>query len=317
MFDELPGFWTPVLPVAEVGTRPVSIVLAGEPLVLFRGPEGVVALFDRCPHRGVALSLGKVVDGALECPFHGWRFGAGGACVHLPFNPGQVRPGPGAVPAREMGGMVWVFTGRVAEDEPVVPPALLRPGVLLAFQHEEWSTHWTRAMENMLDTPHLPWVHAGTIGKALRRGMKPDSTMTQEITDTSFGFEDRFRIDDRPPGQINWRRPNGMELLILDSRYGFVRMHAWCVPTTRNHTRMLIASAMDFGLLNPLLFLGVQPENPRRGPRGARIVTTAGGATAAGGGACPHRQGHLAFSELVFPDHRRSRPGPAGGARSE
>jgi phenylpropionate dioxygenase-like ring-hydroxylating dioxygenase large terminal subunit len=43
---------------------------------LERFHDGVGALLDRCPHRGVALSLGTITDGCLACPFHGWRFGA-------------------------------------------------------------------------------------------------------------------------------------------------------------------------------------------------------------------------------------------------
>jgi phenylpropionate dioxygenase-like ring-hydroxylating dioxygenase large terminal subunit len=112
-------------------------------------------------------------------------------------------------------------------------------------------------MENMLDTPHLPWVHGGTIGASMAKAIGPESTIHQELTETGFGFTDDFRVDARPPARINWWRPNGMELFILDKPFGFVRMHAWCIPTTHNHTRMLVAGVMDFGwLLNPFLFVG-------------------------------------------------------------
>jgi len=32
----------------------------------------------------VALHLGEVKDGALACPYHGWRYGGDGRCVHIP-----------------------------------------------------------------------------------------------------------------------------------------------------------------------------------------------------------------------------------------
>ncbi|MER5617797.1 Rieske (2Fe-2S) protein [Streptomyces sp. NPDC002215] len=46
-----------------------------------------------CPHRGVALRLGQVRDGALECPYHGWLFerAAGGVRAF----PGSRRAGAG------------------------------------------------------------------------------------------------------------------------------------------------------------------------------------------------------------------------------
>ena len=44
----------------------------------------VVAAPDRCPHREAPLSLGRLLDGDLECAYHGWRFGRGGRCVLVP-----------------------------------------------------------------------------------------------------------------------------------------------------------------------------------------------------------------------------------------
>lgn len=59
----------------------------GEPIVLFRDADGVArALEDRCPHRRVPLSLGRVLaNGLLQCGYHGWTFdGATGRCRDIP-----------------------------------------------------------------------------------------------------------------------------------------------------------------------------------------------------------------------------------------
>src|SRR5512140_595754 len=62
----------------------------GEPVHLGRSPRGeVFALRDICPHRAAPLSAGRFhqeANGAttVECPYHGWRFGAEGACVAIP-----------------------------------------------------------------------------------------------------------------------------------------------------------------------------------------------------------------------------------------
>lgn len=66
--------WHPVIPSADLGIQPVPIVLAGHELVLFRGAGGIGALADRCPHRGMRLSRGKVSGDCLECPYHGWTY---------------------------------------------------------------------------------------------------------------------------------------------------------------------------------------------------------------------------------------------------
>ena len=48
-----------------------------------------VAMLDRCPHRAAALSEGRMTaSGDLQCAYHGWTFGADGACLDIP----QARP---------------------------------------------------------------------------------------------------------------------------------------------------------------------------------------------------------------------------------
>lgn len=117
MFEMFVNVWTPVLPVSEIGSVPVAIELAGEPLVLFRNAEGnIVALLDRCPHRSIPLSLGQVTpEGHLECTYHGWQFASNGACTRVPMNvlnPAQLsKLSAMSFPTRTIAGLVWVFTG--------------------------------------------------------------------------------------------------------------------------------------------------------------------------------------------------------------
>jgi nitrite reductase/ring-hydroxylating ferredoxin subunit len=64
----------------------LAVNVNGQPIVLFRDIDGsVCALEDRCPHRRVPLSLGKVIKGELRCAYHGWTFsGLTGACTDIP-----------------------------------------------------------------------------------------------------------------------------------------------------------------------------------------------------------------------------------------
>src|SRR5262245_48136660 len=67
--------WHPVLLSKQLKKKPVGVRLCGREIVLFRGPEGQpAALNDVCPHRRMRLSRGKVVDGRLQCCYHGWSF---------------------------------------------------------------------------------------------------------------------------------------------------------------------------------------------------------------------------------------------------
>jgi len=256
--------WTPVALSSEVGKKPYALTLASERLVLFRDQAGKVgALHDQCPHRGVKLSLGKVgKDGCLECPFHGWRFKSDGACKDIPLNPipeeKRQRFGATAFPVRERGGLIWLYTrpGAEAPDEPLVPADLEDAGFSNYFYTETWESHWTRAMENMLDMPHLPFVHRRTIGGGLRRQMKPDSTMEVEVQPIPTGFRITSTLDRVPnEGFLDWNRPNNMTLTILDMPKRALRMRIWCVPVDATHTRMMLASSRNFMRYNPLALL--------------------------------------------------------------
>ncbi len=252
MFEGFAGVWTPVVDARSLGRKPLAVKLAGESLALFRdGKGGVGALIDRCPHRGVALSLGSVnEEGCLECPFHGWSFEAGGACVHVPLNDvpadKRARHAAMAVPAREIGGLVWVFTGAVASGEPEVPEALLEPGWARSVYSEVWDAHWTRAMENMLDFPHLPFVHRRTIGGGIRKQMKRDTVIHMGVEATPTGAVFPVTMEGRAQMEpLEWRRPNAMVLRLLEQKRK-VRMHVFCVPVDADHTRMIIVSTRNF-----------------------------------------------------------------------
>ena len=43
-------------------------------LVLVRHGERIQALHEQCAHAGGPLSQGTLIDGCLECPWHGSRF---------------------------------------------------------------------------------------------------------------------------------------------------------------------------------------------------------------------------------------------------
>ena len=81
--------------------------MVGETRVaVWRVGEELRALVDACPHRQASLSEGAVVDGAVRCPKHRWRFDlATGACTEAPHLPARV------VPVREEDGGVWLDLG--------------------------------------------------------------------------------------------------------------------------------------------------------------------------------------------------------------
>ena len=279
MFNGFANVWTPVELSKRVGRkRPVRVVIAGEAIVLFRGRDGrVAALIDRCPHRGVSLSLGSITaEGRLECPFHGWQFEESGACAHIPYCdlPADKRSRMRALglPVREVSGLIWLFTGALREDAPSVTgavtgavtgtnagtgtsagepaiPEMLVPGAgsSLWIHAETWKTHWTRVMENMLDFPHLPFIHRRTIGRQLRASLKSGSTLKLDWEPNETGALIRASFDGEPAGAaLEWRRPNGMVLRLDPPGGKKMRMHLYCVPIDDKSTRLILVAARNF-----------------------------------------------------------------------
>jgi vanillate O-demethylase monooxygenase subunit len=157
----------------EVGREPLARTLLGEPVVLYRTGDGrAVALEDRCCHRHMPLSLGKVVEDELQCLYHGLRFDASGACVTVP---GQATVPPGAAvrsfPVVERHGWVWIWMGDAARADAALIPDWWW------MDHPEWTVvrgnegrplhikcHYELVTDNLLDLTHLSFVHTDTIG---------------------------------------------------------------------------------------------------------------------------------------------------------
>src|SRR5512144_1008599 len=76
----------------EVTAAPIHRWVLGQPIVLYRLEGGdPVALFDRCPHRGLRLSAGRLVGDEIQCTYHGLRFARDGHCTAIPSG-GPVPP---------------------------------------------------------------------------------------------------------------------------------------------------------------------------------------------------------------------------------
>jgi phenylpropionate dioxygenase-like ring-hydroxylating dioxygenase large terminal subunit len=146
--------------------RPLGLIRMGERLVLWRDSQGNPVCFeDRCAHRGVALSIGKVVNGTIACRYHGLRYNPEGKCVRVPCHGEEYR-----IPAslqvkryevREMNGLVWLWWGEKREQYPAIPwideiPPDPRESVSRAAI---WPFNYARMVENNFDIQHWAFLH--------------------------------------------------------------------------------------------------------------------------------------------------------------
>jgi phenylpropionate dioxygenase-like ring-hydroxylating dioxygenase large terminal subunit len=120
--------WHPIAARRQLRRRAVALTLMGRPLVLFQGESGPALFFDRCPHRQMALSRGRVQDGAIECPYHGWRFAADGRCT---LTPGAAEPAlrrARTLPVIERAGLFWTSLAAAPPPFPALPAPIEDPG---------------------------------------------------------------------------------------------------------------------------------------------------------------------------------------------
>jgi phenylpropionate dioxygenase-like ring-hydroxylating dioxygenase large terminal subunit len=153
---------------------PVSVRRMGEKMVLWRDTQGKLAcVSDLCPHRGVALSVGKVLGDCIQCPFHGFQYDKTGACTIIPAN-GKNAAIPKAMhvrsyPVKEAHDFIYLWWGEPRED---LPPLPWFDSIDESFSYgtiiDPWATHYSRAIENQLDVVHLPFIHRNTIGRGNR-----------------------------------------------------------------------------------------------------------------------------------------------------
>lgn len=247
MFDLLPNFWTPVLPVAELEDKPVAVELAGENVVVFRNlREEIGVLLDRCPHRGAALSLGHIAENScLECPYHGWQFASDGTCTHVPLNnPSDVRLSQlsaVSLSTRVFAGLVWVYTGQGEAPELQLPESLMQSPDSYFIHHEIWNAHWTRVMEGSMDYVHLPFVHRNSFGSAIGQpAIQAGSFVEFQITKTERSVQVFNRYHNIESGfAFEWYQPN-LVVEKFDEMGLPLRIHSFAIPINPSQTRYLI-----------------------------------------------------------------------------
>ncbi len=149
----------------------VGLKRLNENLIIWRKNDNTIGcISNQCIHRGASLSLGRIVNDHVQCPFHGIEFNSNGDCTLIPANGRQFKI-PGNFKIRhynaiEKHGFIWMFWGNIKEGLPEIPFFNnIDRSLKYATLESHWNMHYTRCIENQLDVLHLPFVHRTTIGK--------------------------------------------------------------------------------------------------------------------------------------------------------
>ena len=236
------GSWWAVAASAELGKRPLGLTRFNEKLVFWRNGTDVVCMRDRCPHRGAALSLGRInkKDCTLACPFHGLEFGADGRCTHVPVESDYNIPpdfGVQTYPVREADGYIFLWRGPVPDELPELPVHHDTIGMGHGDSSGIWHAHYTRCIENVCDFSHLPFVHRTTIGL-----FKKDWVTSIRMQDVVGGFRAHLLENGKQLQSFEFLYPNrwllrlspnfmqGLVFAPIDDQNTFVYGRTWYRP---------------------------------------------------------------------------------------
>ncbi len=163
------NYWYVATKSVDLKNKPLACKILDEHIVVFRNSNGKAsALIDKCPHRNVNLSKGKIINGNLQCAYHGWEFNGDGKCVLIPSLCSDEKI-PSAACAKsykviEQDGLIWVWLG----DENPTNEKL--PFNIPHYNDSGWNKTWVQTtiknsvgnvIENFIDCSHTGYIHGG------------------------------------------------------------------------------------------------------------------------------------------------------------
>lgn len=164
----LHNYWYVAAWSQDVTHKPIGRIYLDRPVVLYRGEDGqAVALEDRCAHRRMPLSEGKVIGDTLVCSYHGLTYDKTGQCVRVP---GQATAHSGIkvrrYPTAERYGAVWIWMG---DPELADPAKIFDCKYVATSRHTQQFYFHVKANylyinDNLSDLLHQAYLHNPSFG---------------------------------------------------------------------------------------------------------------------------------------------------------
>jgi vanillate O-demethylase monooxygenase subunit len=162
-------------------------------VLLYRGDSGrVVALDNRCCHRGARLSNGRREGDDVRCMYHGLKFDPAGRCIQIPGQD-NIPKGLGVRSYRveERRGLVWIWMGDPAKADPdtiLDIPYLANPAWRGVADYMHYKANYLLIVDNLSDFAHLAFVHTKTLGGSEEYAYKSKPLAIERL-------EDGFRVE--------------------------------------------------------------------------------------------------------------------------
>lgn len=266
----LKNFWYVIAESSELKKNNVlARKVLNEPLVLFREKSGhPVVLPDRCLHRSMPLSCGKVQKGRLICPYHGWVYDEKGEVVDMPAEGGVCRREKKlkttSYLCTETQGYIYVCLekNRFTPLKPFYLSYCEKKGFKsLRFRHQFKNTV-VNCVENFINVPHTAYVHPGIFRSP--KAEEIDADIYQNQGEVHIDYHNEIKN----LGSFSWfMNPRRKEIKHRDSFYmpNVTEVHyqldfnwhyiitSQSVPITAEETDVYTDISFYFGVFTPLL----------------------------------------------------------------
>ena len=197
MTEYVRNSWYPITWSDELDSGPLGRRLLDEPVMVFRTEEGApAALEDRCCHKFLPLSKGRVRGDCIECGYHGMQYDATGACRKIPGQkliPANIRVR--SYPVAERLGLVWVWTGEAEQaDEALLfdlPPYGNPAWGVNHGPYTHVAAHYQQLTDNLLDPAHVSFVHLSSLGSSEMEDIPVETRQIGDIVEVSRWTLDR------------------------------------------------------------------------------------------------------------------------------
>lgn len=164
-------------------TQPKAVQILDLEMVVFRDGDGqACALEDRCAHRQVKLSKGRMQNGNISCGYHGWEYDGAGNLLRIPSltrDDGKLAPKKCVknYPVYENSHYLWVWIAGESEQPTYQPSIRFVNDEKFSWVQEStiWQVNAMSACENQLDVGHTAFAHAGVYpGHESGKGTLPE-----------------------------------------------------------------------------------------------------------------------------------------------
>ncbi len=227
---------------------------------------------DKCPHRLVPLSEGRIAeDGLLECPYHGWAFAGNGECDRIPQQPENTKAETSqracvkSFPTTVKQGLLFVFPGNAENAEKIEVPII----EAIEESPDEWVVLNTfrdlpydalTLLENVIDSSHIPFTHHATVGN--RSSVSPVELEVVESGKNGFAgiWQQGPRKGTLGKQDTSFIAPGLVCHDLTSKKFGRTLTVVYATPIRKGECRLFARFPFKFSAKLPAFFIKLTPR---------------------------------------------------------